>query len=221
MSDEAVERDVRRLTRRGFITAAVAAGAGYGGWKWLRSRPREGALEWPLRRMLETNESLFGSWFSPTDLSPTFRPSDITRPPRVNGHLGLIENVDMENWRLKIEGAAAPVTLTFDDIQKLPQTSMITELRCIEGWSMIVKWTGVRLSERDDPATVAAAANGRPVVLVLRDAARHAWQRDVAALLPHATVIETGLPGFPAALETHGAGRANLEAAVAVLSTAG
>jgi beta-N-acetylhexosaminidase len=81
--------------------------------------------------------------------------------------------------------------------------------------------TGVRLSERDDPAAVAAAANGRPVVLVLRDAARHPWQRDVAALLPEATVIETGLPGFPAALETHGAGRANLEAAVAVLSTAG
>ena len=39
--------------------------------------------------------------------------------------------------------------------------------------------TGVRLSERDDPAAVAAAANGRPVVLVLRDAARHGWQRDV------------------------------------------
>ena len=77
---------------------------------------------------------------------------------------------------------------------------------------------GVRLGSAAGAAELAARANGRRVVLVVRDAARHAWQREVAALLPDALVVETGLPGgLDAAVETLGAGRANLEAAVAAL----
>lgn len=64
----------------------------------------------------------------------------------------------------------------------------------------------------------AAVARDRPLVLVLRDAHRHAWQRDAVDSLPGAIVVETGVPlwrpanaaGFVA---THGAGRVNLEAA--------
>ena len=64
----------------------------------------------------------------------------------------------------------------------------------------------------------AAVARGRPLVLVLRDAHRHAWQREAVESLPGAMVVETGLPlwrpanaaGFVA---THGFGRVNLEAA--------
>src|SRR5579872_658183 len=37
------------------------------------------------------------------------------------------------------------VLVTMDDIRKLPRTEMVTELKCIEGWSTVVHWTGVRL----------------------------------------------------------------------------
>jgi beta-N-acetylhexosaminidase len=66
------------------------------------------------------------------------------------------------------------------------------------------------------------SAEGRPIVLVLRDAVRHGWQRSVATelveLRPDAVLVETGLPGWlpdgaRASVETHGAGRVNLEAA--------
>ena len=65
-----------------------------------------------------------------------------------------------------------------------------------------------------------------PVVLVLRDGARFAWQRELAervlAARPDAIVVETGLPGrLPegaATVTTYGAGRANLDAAVAALA---
>ncbi|HEX2123178.1 MAG TPA: molybdopterin-binding oxidoreductase, partial [Thermoanaerobaculia bacterium] len=77
MSD--VDRELKRLTRRGFLGMALAAGAGYAGWKWLRTRPREGGIEWPLRDALEWNESVAQSFFSRARLSPSFRPSDITR----------------------------------------------------------------------------------------------------------------------------------------------
>lgn len=143
MTDEA---ELKRLTRRGFITGAIGAAAMYGGYKWLRSRPRLGGTEWPLRRALELNESVFGAWFSRARLSPTFRDSDITRA-RINGHLGLVPDVNAGAWRLQIEGAAAPLSLTLDEVRRLPVHEMITELRCIEGWSTIVKWKGARLAD--------------------------------------------------------------------------
>ena len=67
----------------------------------------------------------------------------------------------------------------------------------------------------------------RPLVVVLRDGGRHAWQRRIATELiarrPDAVVVETGLPtwrpeGAAGVVETFGAGRVNLEAAAAVLT---
>lgn len=144
--DTDVHRELRRLSRRGFITAAVAAGVGYGSWKWLRTRPREGGTPWPLRRMLEANESLARATFSESRLSPEFRPSDLTRV-RINGRLGLKSPIDLDAWRLRIEGAATSAALTLDDLRQFPRRTMITELRCIEGWSIIVQWSGVRLAD--------------------------------------------------------------------------
>jgi beta-N-acetylhexosaminidase len=78
-----------------------------------------------------------------------------------------------------------------------------------------------------NPADVVRSAEGRPLVLVLRDAARHPWQRDTASdlieLRPDAIVVETGLPGWTpseatAYIETFGSGRVNLEAAADLLA---
>lgn len=37
--------------------------------------------------------------------------------------------------------------LTLEDIQSLPKVEMITELKCIEGWSTVVGWGGVKFSD--------------------------------------------------------------------------
>lgn len=69
--------------------------------------------------------------------------------------------------------------------------------------------------------------NGRPIVLVLRDAARRPKQqaaaRELVARRPDAVVVETGYPGWRPAgargyVTTHGAGRVNLDAAADVLA---
>jgi beta-N-acetylhexosaminidase len=85
----------------------------------------------------------------------------------------------------------------------------------------------VSLNERpEDPSDVVRSAEGRPLVLVIRDAARHAWQREAASdlieLRPDAVVVETGLPGWTANgvtayIETFGSGRVNLAAAADLL----
>ena len=47
--------------------------------------------------------------------------------------------------------------LTLDDILKLPRHELVTQFKCIEGWSQIVHWAGVRLAdflEAYPPATI-------------------------------------------------------------------
>jgi beta-N-acetylhexosaminidase len=68
-------------------------------------------------------------------------------------------------------------------------------------------------------------SDGRPVVIVVRDAHRHEWERDaVGRLLPQvseAVVVELGLPVWrpedAAWIATQGSGRVNLEAAAEAL----
>jgi beta-N-acetylhexosaminidase len=90
------------------------------------------------------------------------------------------------------------------------------------GLAAVLGAPGVRL---DGPDAVAPPP-GRPLVVVVRDAARHPWQRDLVARLvaarPDAVIVETGLPGDPPPgaagyLVTRGAGRVNLQAAAGLL----
>jgi DMSO/TMAO reductase YedYZ molybdopterin-dependent catalytic subunit len=145
--DRDVEAELGRLTRRGFLVGGVAAGAALASWTWLHSRPKDGGIPWPLRRMLELNESVALAAFSTSRLTPLFPPSRITRPARINGGVGLDGTADLSAWRLRIEGSSRPVELTLDEIRALPRRVQITEFRCIEGWSTVVEWAGVRLAD--------------------------------------------------------------------------
>jgi len=147
MDDEEAARFLRRLSRRGFLAMAAAGGAGYIGWKWLQTRPLVDGRPWPLRRTLELNEKIARAWFDTSRLSPTFPPDRIDKL-RANGKLGLTPEFDLDSWRLRIEGvenATGPIELTLDAIREFPAHEMITELRCIEGWSIVQKWKGIRL----------------------------------------------------------------------------
>jgi len=143
-----VDRELRRLTRRGFITSGIAAAAAVGAYTWLRSRPPIDGVEWPLRRVLETNERLAKAYFSRRRLNPTYPASRITRPARINGGVGLNAEYEVASWQLTVEGSArGPVSLSMGDLRRMPRRTMTTEFRCIEGWSMIVQWAGVRLAD--------------------------------------------------------------------------
>ena len=146
--DAKVDREVRRLSRRGFIVAGAATVAAYGAWKWLRLAKREGDVPWPLRRGLETNEKVSEAIFSTRRLSREFPPSAITNA-RINGGVGLQANYDPDHWRMSIEGidGQPSASLSLADFKSFPRRDMTTELRCIEGWSIIVHWTGARLAD--------------------------------------------------------------------------
>ena len=39
------------------------------------------------------------------------------------------------------------LSLTLTEIKQLPRVEMVTQLKCIEGWSVIVRWAGARLAD--------------------------------------------------------------------------
>ena len=161
--EDDVARRIRRITRRSFATGAVAATAGLAGWRWLRTCTDDHGIPWPLRRMLEWNQRLAEAYFRRARLSPTF-PASVARMPRVNGHVGLDDRFDPANWSLRLENSVGekPLTVTLDDIKLLPQVDLVTELRCIEGWSDPVRWTGARLVDLVSRSGIATRSGAKP-----------------------------------------------------------
>lgn len=158
--DNEVERQMRQLSRRSFLWAGVTLASVYNGWHWLATRRADDGIPWPFRRTLETNGQLAEDYFKDARLAPTFATAMADPAPRFNGDLGLGEDFDPATWKLTVAGLAdtnaATKTLMLKDIKALPKVEMVTELKCIEGWSMIVHWGGARLAdfiEKYPPAT--------------------------------------------------------------------
>jgi DMSO/TMAO reductase YedYZ molybdopterin-dependent catalytic subunit len=49
-------------------------------------------------------------------------------------------------WRLQLEGRSSR-SLTRDELLALPQTTRELPIACVEGWSTVQRWTGVRLAD--------------------------------------------------------------------------
>src|SRR5258705_10211964 len=139
------EQQMRRLTRRSFVTGTAAALVGLGAWRWLTTAAQEDGVPWPLRRVLRLNESLSESLGSPHGQAPTF-PADLVRgPARTNGLVGLDDEVDHAGWQLSIqhEGRGGQA-IRLREVLALPRQDLVTELKCVEGWSEIMHFGGVR-----------------------------------------------------------------------------
>jgi hypothetical protein len=152
---------VRRLTRRSFIAGAGAALAGLAGWGWLRAATREGGIPWPLRRALRFNQWLAEGASSPHRLAPTFPDGAAQDPPRTNGHVGLAGDVGA--WRLLVEheGRGGAREFGLGAVRGLPRADLVTELKCVEGWSQVMHFGGARF--RDFVTHFALATrSGRP-----------------------------------------------------------
>ena len=51
-------------------------------------------------------------------------------------------------WRLEVSGAVkTPLSLSLDDLMKLPRITQKVDHFCVEGWNARAEWSGVRVSE--------------------------------------------------------------------------
>ena len=100
--------------------------------------------------------------FNPNALAPEYPESAITRPFPFNGYYSEDETpeVDGKTYKLEIGGMVdnkEPWTL--DKLYALPQVSQITRHVCVEGWSAIGSWQGVRLSNSSSGSAPTPAPN--------------------------------------------------------------
>ena len=103
-----------------------------------------------LRVISRFNDRVQALLFSETTLAPEYPESAITRPFPFNAYYAEDEapDIDGDTWQLEIGGLVdnkKPWTLP--ELNKLPEVSQITRHVCVEGWSAIGSWQGVKLSD--------------------------------------------------------------------------
>ena len=148
------ENQLRRKTRRSFIWFGLSIFAAILIWQWLIHQPLENDMLRPFRRVLAFNEKLFGSIISNKHTAPAFTKNQVVKKPKVNGIYGLKTPLNLKTWRLKVvnnssqgNGKNDTLFLTIDDLKALPKTEIIFDFKCIEGWSQVTHWGGVKFSD--------------------------------------------------------------------------
>jgi len=95
--------------------------------------------------------------FDEADLSPSFRSNGTARPDDPE-YLRLAAG-GFTGYRLAVGGlVATPLSLSLQELRAMPTRTQITRHDCVEGWSAIGKWRGVRLAALLERAQVLPAA---------------------------------------------------------------
>ena len=211
------EQQMRRLSRRSFAVFGGAAAAGVGGWLWLRLQSQDAGIPWFLRKAPNFNAKLAEAYFKPSRLSPTYS-KDLVQEPRPNGPIGLTDpRFDPDQWKLNVElpGGKGTQKFSLDDIKSLPRVELLTELKCIEGWSVVVHWSGARLADfltqhslgLRDPAAPPAPSNWFDFVQLETPDRGYYVGLDMASAMHPQTLLCYELNGKPLTLE-HGSAAA-------------
>jgi DMSO/TMAO reductase YedYZ molybdopterin-dependent catalytic subunit len=150
-ADAVVKEALRRIeqpARRMFLRHALSLG----GLSLLTGCAivDEDSVEPALMKVSRFNDKVQGWLFDPKLLAPTYPESMITRPFPFNAYYDEDEvpQVDADSYRLEVSGLVANRRAwTLPELQALPQTDQITRHICVEGWSAIGRWGGVRFSD--------------------------------------------------------------------------
>jgi DMSO/TMAO reductase YedYZ molybdopterin-dependent catalytic subunit len=146
--DDFSRREVASIERRLFMKRGLSLGA-----LTLLSGcnvTNQESVQKVLWAMSRWNDRVQDWIFDPSRLAPEFPESRITRPFPFNAYYGIEKApvVDPSSYRLEISGLVREQKpWTLPELYRLPQVSQVTRHICVEGWSAIGKWTGVRFSD--------------------------------------------------------------------------
>ncbi len=151
---------LRRRTRRDvllFGAAAVAALAGAGSLlppdtlrrMGVRTNTNSRAKEWFLDRAPRIDDDVAEALYSENRMAPTYTKSQIT--PLKNNYNGATPDPGyIPGWHLTLDGLASGVSVALDIRGLMTRFSIreqITRLVCVEGWSAIAWWAGLRFDD--------------------------------------------------------------------------
>ena len=114
-----------------------------------------------------TGSNALAREYAETDISSEFRANGTIEPSDPD-YQRLAESGFMD-WRLEVGGLVArPGSFSLSELKQLPSRTQITRHDCVEGWSCIGKWKGVRLAALLD--LVGARPEARYVMFFCADA---------------------------------------------------
>src|ERR1700759_2924911 len=99
--------------------------------------------------MKNWNEWFEGVVFSPDRLAPEL-PVSATTPELAFPSYFISDSMPFvpDNWSLKVgDEVERPTLFSLDQLMSLPRTAIRVRHHCVEGWSAVASWHGVRLSE--------------------------------------------------------------------------
>jgi len=144
---------LRRQTRRDFLlfgagVAATAAGAWWLLPKHLDSVAVRASKERFLNRALTFDDDVAEALYSPNRAVRTYSRRDVT-PLRNNYHNPTPGPAYLSTWSLTLTGLASgrDAVLSLNDLQRLAHRDQVTRLVCVEGWSAIAWWGGIRFAD--------------------------------------------------------------------------
>ncbi len=146
------------MNRRRWLTGAVATAAtamlaacGQAGTRLADQARRMGeGLTRRTQRLLIPRDALAPT-YSRAEISPDFKANG-SISPRAADYLALKANA-FADYRLVIDGLVErPLSLSLAELRTRPSQSQITKHDCVEGWTSIGEWTGVRLETLLDEA---------------------------------------------------------------------
>ncbi len=107
-----------------------------------------------VQKVLASAEGLNHALIGTRGLAREYRESDVDRNFRVNGFAPsdsryvTLAASNFAGYRLLVDGAVdRRHAFPLGELRALPQQTQITRHDCVEGWSAIGKWSGVRLSD--------------------------------------------------------------------------
>lgn len=145
------------FSRRRFLRRAILAGSATA-MSGCDVLDEAGAVDHPVRGAMESANVLTYRLqrflFGRDSLAPEYSRADIRQPQRPNG-VTAPPDADYRSlaadgfagYRLDVGGLVEnPMSFDLTALTSLPSRSQITRHDCVEGWSCIAEWTGVRLS---------------------------------------------------------------------------
>src|SRR5580693_6715882 len=151
---------LRRRTRRDVLLFGAGAMAALAGAEsllpqdtltrlGLRRNMNSSGKEWLLNRALRIDDDVAEALYSPRRAVPTYSKSQIT-PLRNNYNGATPPPGYIPGWHLTLDGLASGVSVVLDIRSLLTRFSIheqITRLVCVEGWSAIAWWAGLRFDD--------------------------------------------------------------------------
>ena len=157
---EVAPRVLRYRTRRDLLLFSAGAVTALAGAEFLLPQVTLGRFavhremntrgkEWLLNKALRIDDDVAEALYSRNRRVPTYTKSQIT--PIKNNYNGATPDPGyISGWRLTLDGLASGFRISLDIRQlmnRFPMHEQITRLVCVEGWSAIAWWAGLRFGD--------------------------------------------------------------------------